>query len=523
MITRSPQPAFDSIGEVALKNASLFGDRLAFQDDSSSISFRSLAQRMRALCNGLRELGLKPGDRIAFLCKNRIACIELFLAAEMGIVVIPINWRLTPNEIAYILQDSRPTVFLTEAHYAEVASEVVEAQSSIRYRYVFDAAKRDGWLDYDDLFLSDEPQRHQTSRPRREDPACIVYTSGTTGKPKGAVLSHGALLASSDRIAYEMLELGPDDVTIAVMPLFHVGGMWFHCFPSFAAGATTILQSTFRPEKVLSAIVDHEVTNIHLAPTMVGDILDEPKTANAAEYLKRVFYAASPMPGATLNKAMKQFPKSKFYQSYGSTEAGPICWLSPDDHVHSTGERARILTSCGRAFDEVSVRLIADSGNLAEPGEIGEIEVRSAAVMSEYWQNPNATHETLRENWLATGDLGWIDEDGYIYIADRKKNMIISGGENVYPIEVENVLLELPEIAEVAVIGAPDDRWVERVVACVVLCHGSSITSQDIIAHAKKNLSGYKCPKEICFLSGLPKNAAGKVVKRNLVSSYPFN
>ncbi|MEM8921106.1 MAG: AMP-binding protein, partial [Pseudomonadota bacterium] len=355
------------------------------------------------------------------------------------------------------------------------------------------------------------------------DPACIVYTSGTTGRPKGAVLTHHALLSSADRIAYDMLKLHAGDRTLVVMPLFHVGGMWYHGFPNFMVGAEITIQSVFRPDAVLAAIADKQITNTHLAPTMVSDILDRERTPDAAASLERILYAASPMPVTTLKKAMAQFPTTEFVQSYGSTEGGPICRLSHDDHLHAIAEREEILRSCGKPFKGVELKLAATDGSDAAPGEIGEILIRSSSTTLAYWGNASATKDTIADGWVATGDLGRLDEEGFVYIADRKKDMIISGGENVYPIEVENVLYEVPGVEDVAVIGVPDDRWVERVVACVIPSDGAAPSEDFIIAESKKRLSSYKCPKEVRFLTDFPKNAAGKILKRRLAEDYPFD
>ncbi|MEM6653242.1 MAG: AMP-binding protein [Pseudomonadota bacterium] len=512
-----------TIGEIVHFNAQKFGERIAFQDDDRSVSFEAFADRVSALCAGLEHLGVQPGDRIAVLSKNRIESLEIFMAADTGAIIVPINWRLKPDEIRYILDDCSPQIFMADARYADETGDVVDATPSIRHRFMIGGAPKTDWRDYEnELIKAGKPGQRTQLSISPQAAACIVYTSGTTGRPKGAILSHSALISSCKRIAQEMLKLDETDTTIAVMPLFHVGGMWFHCFPSFAMGAKTLIQSQFSPEQVLTAISEHQVTNIHLAPTMVADLLDRPETAQAARSLARIFYAASPMPMATLKRAMAQFPNSAFFQSYGSTEAGPICWLSPDDHALAIDHREGLLQSCGKPFEDVNVRLMRVDGTECLANEIGEIHVSSSGTMSAYWQNPAATASTKKDSWIATGDLGRYDDDGFLYIADRKSHMIITGGENVYPIEVENALMEIDGIVEAAVIGVSDERWVERVVACIVLTDGMDISAADIIDHTKGKLSGYKCPKEVCFLETLPKNAAGKILKKQLKATYPF-
>ena len=511
---------YTSIGDVAVQNAKRFGSRTAFQDDDRAISFEAFQARVKALRGALGAAGVKKGERMAFLSRNRIECLEVFLSSDLGVVVVPLNWRLNPEEISFILRDCKPSVLIIEPEFVAAVEQALDGLPDIEHRLIFSDTRESNWSSYEDFIRQGAGADTDMRSVDESDPACIVYTSGTTGRPKGALLTHGALLASAQRIGQEMLELDPLDVTLAVMPFFHVGGMWFHCFPSFAFGATTIIQSAFRARTVLDAVAKYGVTNVHLAPTMVGDLLDRPESAKAAASLKRIFYAASPMPLTTLKRAMTQFPDSEFYQSYGSTEAGPVTWLGPSDHTRAlNGDQAR-LQSCGRPFDGVEVKLAMESAGELMPGDVGELTVRSNSTMSGYWENPKATAETIEDGWITTGDLGRCDADGYHFIVDRKNDMIITGGENVYPTEVEDVLCGLPGIAEAAVIGVSDDRWVQRVVACVVTGEGVQLDADSIIHGCKQFLSGYKCPKEILFVQTLPRNAAGKILRRRLLETY---
>ncbi|MEM9286829.1 MAG: AMP-binding protein [Pseudomonadota bacterium] len=507
-----------TVGAVARQNAERFGTRTAFVDAYRSVSFEDFAARSEGLQVGLRRLGLAPGQRVAILSKNRVEYLECFMAADAGLTVVPLNWRLTPDELSYVLSDSRPTVLIAEADFIAAIGPVADKVSSIHHRLAIAETPPEGWTSYETVTLGGAGKGQLPDTPDSCDAACIVYTSGTTGRPKGAVLSHTALLASSRRIAQEMLALGPEDVTLAVMPLFHVGGMWFHCYPSFQSGACTYLQSAFRPDEALAVICDHGITNVHMAPTMVADILDRPNTQAAAKTLKTIFYAASPMPSEVLKNAMQAFPTTAFVQSYGSTEAGPICWLSPEDHVAGGAP----IGGCGKPFIDVDITLRDFEGNPAAPEAVGEIHVKSASILTEYWDKPEATADTKDEGWIATGDLGRRDEDGYYFIVDRKNNMIISGGENIYPAEVEDVLHSIPGVVQAAVIGVPDDRWVERVVACIVKSPDADIDEHGVVAGAKARLSSYKCPKEVHFLRQLPRNAAGKILKKPLAEAYPF-
>ncbi|MEM9878470.1 MAG: AMP-binding protein [Pseudomonadota bacterium] len=518
-----PSPNLQTLGDVATRNAAQYGGKTAFQDDFRAVSFAQFAQRAQALRQGLLHIGIKPGERVAFLSKNRIECLELFLACEAGIIIVPINWRLTPADIAHVLADCAPSAIVVEPEFALDIEPILATQPSIRHRFCIGSKTSRGWTNYESLISCTGDPILNDQAPSANHAACIVYTSGTTGQPKGAVLSHSALLASCGRIGDEMLQLSADDVTLVVMPLFHVGGMWFHCFPSFAAGAFTRIQRAFRPDDALDAICVHKVSNVHLAPTMLADMLHRPATPQAARHLKTIFYAASPMPMATLAKAKTQFANSGFVQSYGSTEAGTVCWLSQADHSRDSSDKAAILGSCGRPFAGVQIDVRDGAGAAVPIGAVGEIYVKSTSTMQRYWNNQVATARTKINGWVATGDLGRQDQAGYLTIIDRKNDMIISGGENIYPAEVEEVLNSMPGVAQAAVFGAPDDRWVERVVSCIVPEAGASLTEQGTINYVKRRLARYKCPKEVHVLTELPRNAAGKVLKRQLAQRYPFD
>lgn len=513
---------FTSVGDVAARNAERFGEHTAFEDDFRTISFAALHARALALRAALSAAGIQKGERVALLSRNRIECLEVFLSSDLGVLVVPINWRLGVEEIAFILKDCNPAILIIEPEFRSVIDQAQLGLTTIQRRIIFSDDGQGVWEPYEDVIRHGVRSSISSDTVNLSDPACIVYTSGTTGRPKGALLSHSGLLSSSNSIAEEMLDLGPQDVSLAVMPFFHVGGMWFHCFPSFASGAKTIIQAAFHPDDVLDAITAHGVTNVHLAPTMVGDLLDRPGTEAASASLKRIYYAASPMPVATLKRAMAQFPQSDFFQSYGSTESGPATWLGPAEHKEALDGNQERLNSCGRPFAGVEVQLVDSGEGVPKPSKIGELAVRSNCTMEGYWENPEATVETLEDGWVATGDLGRCDSDGFFFIVDRKNDMIITGGENVYPSEVEDVLCGLPGIAEAAVIGVPDDRWVERVVACVVAGDDVELVADRLIRDCKQRLSGYKCPKEILFVHSLPKNAAGKVLRRRLIDNYQF-
>ncbi|MDB5913684.1 MAG: Acyl-CoA synthetase (AMP-forming)/AMP-acid ligase [Ramlibacter sp.] len=309
---------------------------------------------------------------------------------------------------------------------------------------------------------------------------------------------------------------------MAVMPLFHVGGMWYHLFPSIAAGCTTLLLAEFDPATVLRELELRHITNVHLVPTMIGALLAHPASGTAdLSHVRLLFYAASSMPADLLRRAMQAFPSCGFAQGYGSTEAGIVSVLDPTAHQRARQPQGEhLLQSCGLPCAGHDVRIVDSKNQVAEVGAVGEIEVRSADLMQGYWRNDDATRLVLRDGWLKTGDLGYFDGEGFLYIVDRKNDMVITGGENVFPTEVEGVLYRDPDVLEAAVFGVPDPLWVEKVVAAVVLKPGSSVSADELIRRLRAQLAAYKCPKVIYFSSSLPKSAVGKVLRKELRKQY---
>jgi acyl-CoA synthetase (AMP-forming)/AMP-acid ligase II len=513
---RSGAVSFHAIGDVYAHNATRFADKTAFiMPDGRSRSFDPLYRRVLRLNHALQARGLKPGDRVGILSRNRIEYVEAYGVSASGLIALPLNWRLSPRELQIVLDNAQPAALIADASFAPVVAEMRDALPFVRHFIGFDGAS-DGFADYEAL-LEDADDTPIGAEVSPEETACLLYTSGTTGIPKGAELIHRNLLLNSGRAIEEMFGLTEIDVTLAPMPFFHVGGMWYHLFPSFAAGCTTIIMPQFDPQQVLSLMAQHRVTNTHLVPTMIHTLMERPDIGDYdLSALRMMFYAASSMPTETLKRATATFD-CDFAQGYGSTEAGMVTCLTPDDHRKARAGREDLLLACGRPLSNVVVR-IAVPDNTDESG-IGEIEVKSPMTMARYWKNPEATAQIIKDGWLRTGDLGRIDEDGYLYILDRKSDMIVTGGENVYPREVEDILLQDPDIAEVAVFDLPDARWVQKLVAAVVLRRPDT-SANDILSRAKQTLAGYKCPKQIFVADALPKNAAGKVLRKVLRETY---
>jgi len=509
-------PRFQMIGDVFRLNAERFGDKLAFvMPDGHARSFAEIGERVVRLVNTLRDLGLNAGDRVGILSRNRIEYIEGCGVSAGGLIALPLNWRLSPRELQIVLENAQPAALLVDPSFVPVIDAMRAALPFVKHFICFDEAPN-GWQSYETLLIDASPVPVQP-QVSPDDTACLLYTSGTTGMPKGAELTHRGLLLNCESAIAEMFALCDADVTLAAMPFFHVGGMWYHLFPSFAAGCTTIVMPQFDPQGVLELMARHRVTNTHLVPTMIQVLLEQPNLAAFdLSALRLMFYAASSMPTETLKRATATFD-CEFAQGYGSTEAGMVTCLTPDDHRRARAGREDLLLACGRPLRHTEVRLALPDA--ADDDNIGEILVRSPMTMARYWRNPEATAQVMQNGWLRTGDLGRSDDEGYLSILDRKSDMIVTGGENVYPREVEEVLLQDAAIAEVAVFDLPDVRWVQKVVAAVVLRDGGA-GPEEILARARLRLAGYKCPKHVFITDSLPKNAAGKVLRKILRETY---
>jgi acyl-CoA synthetase (AMP-forming)/AMP-acid ligase II len=502
-------------GDVAKDLAARYPDKPALISESGELTFRAANDRMSRFANALMALGIAPGERIAVLSRNRNEILECYGATKAGIIVVPLNWRLSEEELLHPLLDCQPAAVIADAQFAPVIDRLRAKVLSARQWIAFDAP-REGWLAYDEL-LANAASSEPGISVHANDILSIMYTSGTTGKPKGAMLSHGGLMRNGAFTADRMIGLRDSDVALAVMPLFHVGGLWYHLFPAYYRGCSTVLLPEFSPKAVLSAMQAKGVTYVHLVPTMINALINDPDIHSFdLSRLRILYYAASSIPVETLRKAMETFPQCQFFQGYGSTEAGAVTTLMPADHraVGASTELSGKLATAGRALDcEIRVLDPDKTG-------IGEIAVRSDRTMAGYWRNPEATGAVFDHGWLRTGDLGSIDPDGYLTIADRKNDMIVSGGENVYPREVEDALHEDPEILEAAVFGLPDPHWVEKVVAAIVLRQGARMSADDLKRRFHGRLAGYKFPKDVYFVESLPKNGAGKVLKKELRRTY---
>ncbi|AOL94327.1 long-chain-fatty-acid--CoA ligase [Porphyrobacter sp. LM 6] len=487
-------------------------DGPAFDQDGRVTSYAEADLLTRQLVALFQARDIAPGDRIAWLGKNRDIYFLLYLAAaRMGAVMVPIGWRLAPREIAYILTDTDAKLLFADAEFVETAHqvagtvpanpEVIEAETARTAAAGFEPA-------------------HYTA-PSQHDPVLQLYTSGTTGNPKGAMLSNANLLGLRNAgceagLDYQFYE--PGDCMLVAMPCAHIGGTGLVNI-AISNGVRSLVQAEFTPVGVIEAI-EAGATHMFIVPAALQMVVQHPRAPTTDfSNLKYLMYGAAPMPLELLKEAVRTMPTTKFLQAYGMTEtSGTISILPPEDHSLEGNQRMR---SAGKACPGVEIE-VRGADNVEVPrGDIGEVCIRSPSNTAGYWKLPEATAKTIDpDGWLHTGDAGVMDEDGYVYIQDRIKDMIISGGENVYPAEVESAIYGHPAIAEVAVIGVPSAKWGEEVKACVVAKPGMTVDEADVIAWARERIAAFKAPKSVDVIPVMPRNASGKILRRELRAPF---
>lgn len=497
-----------TVADVLRRRALTSPDRTAIVCDDRTWSFAEVEARANRAARAVMA-STAAGDRIALLDSNSDAFYALlFGVARCGRVLVPINFRLTDHEIAYILNDSGARVLVLGREFAGRAAGLRAACPAIDTVVVIDdtiaeARRYSDWLDAGDASDPAEDGDETT-------PVLLVYTSGTTGRPRGATLTHANVLVTPPVLLREY-GCGPDDVALVCLPLFHVsGGLWG--LSSLYAGMPTVILRASAATDILSAVQAHRVTKVFLVPALLQWLVDHCQGFDCST-LDLVVYGASPISPALLRAAAAAF-HCRFAQLYGLTEtAGAVTYLTPDDHRSPDDQR---LQSCGRPLPGVELRIVDETGADVAAGAIGEIVVRGRQIMRGYWQASDETDAAFRGDWFRTGDAGVMDASGYVYLRDRLKDMIISGGEKIYPAEVEQVLSRHPAVAEVAVYGTPDPRWGEAVACAVVTVSGRHVDLETLRAFALERLARFKVPSRVSFPERLPRNAAGKVLKREL-------
>jgi acyl-CoA synthetase (AMP-forming)/AMP-acid ligase II len=508
-----------TLGDLSRFNAAQHPQREALLFQGRSTSYRQFEMLTNRVANGLLREGLRPGARVAFMDKNSDLFFEIvFGCAKSGTVLVGVNWRLTPQEVTYILNDSRAEILFVGPDFWDVVEAIRGSVPSLK-RIVAMGRGHPEWPNFEDWresFADDVPQVPVTS----DDVAIQMYTSGTTGHPKGVQLAHRNFFAFRRfKLAADMAfdEWTEHDVSLVAMPCFHIGGVGWGII-GLRAAARNIVIREFDPGVVLDMIQRHAIGKLFLVPTAMRMVLQQPK-ARTTSYasLKYILYAASPIPLDLLREAIDVF-RCRFVQLYGMTETtGGATYLPPDDHDVNGNERMR---SAGKPFPGVSLKVVDAEGKEVAVRALGEICIRSPANMVGYWNRPEDTAATLIDGYVHSGDVGYLDEDGYVYLRDRAKDMIISGAENICPADIEEVLFDHPAVADVAVIGVPDTQWGEAVKAIVVTKNGQHVSADEIIGYARGRIASYKLPKSVDFVSALPRNAAGKILKGELRKPY---
>ena len=486
--------------------------------EDSKTSYIELHQKVNQACCWLQSLGIEKGDRVAVMLSNCPEFLELYLAcSRLGALFVPVNYRLAAPELDYTLSNSRPRLFIFGSEYVEIVLHLNlnERRPLMLLASIPECSNSDELLDFHAGTRACEGQRpfltESMAPASPEEPHVIMYTSGTTGKPKGAVLSHRKTFFNCLN-ADIFFKLHFDDIMLIVLPLFHSGGLFIQASPVFYKGGTLIIHHNFDPDRAYADIRKYQVTKFLGVPTVyksLAKVASEDRAANS-------FLKVAAIGGEKLTPELMSELKAAGFslrQIMGQTETSILLWAHEDDAVSKPG-------AVGRPVFHADVRIVDRQGRACKSGQVGEIVVRGSIMMTEYWQNPDKTEETIRGGWLHTGDLARMDGDGYFYLVDRKRDMYISGGENVYPAEVERVLRNHPSIEDIAVVGVPAETWGEVGYAFVVPKQGSDLAPEDVIDFCDGNLAHYKWPKRVIIKKDFPRTALGKVRKTALKQDY---
>lgn len=505
------------LGAVIDRAVRWYGASTAVTDGGRRQTFREVGERSSRLANALAELSPFTGSRVALLMPNRLEFVETDLAImKAGKVKVPINPRLADAEREYVLADSGADTLIYDPAFEEFATRVAGNLADLKH-VVRVGDERSEHLAYEDLL-----KQGSTRRPRAavtgDAPSFILYTSGTTGRPKGATATTASRLAATVNMLAEEIEAEPGDAMAHIGSMAHGSGSKTLAY--FLRGARNIVVPKFDPEGFLALVERERVTGTFVVPTMIAMLLEASKTArHDLSSLKTISYGGAPIGAGLLTEALERFGHV-LVQVYGSCEAPhPVLIMRKGDHRIPTGKEAR-LGAVGREVTSVHIRIVTTDGAEAEDGQPGEMWIRGANVMSGYWNNGPATREVLVDGWYRSGDVCYRDDDGFYYIVDRARDMVISGGLNIYPAEIEAALYKHPAVLEAAVFGIPDSVWGEAVKALIVVKPGHATTEAAIVEHCRQLLAGYKKPRSIEFVDSLPKGATGKILKRQLKESY---
>ncbi len=497
---------------------------VAVHSGEQSLTFGEVGRRVAALAGALRKLGVQSGERVAMLSLNSARYLEYDLAVPWaGGVLNPVNIRWSQAEMLYALNDSGTHVLITDETFKDLAGRLAGEAATVRHViYAGDGETPAGMLNYETLIANADPI--EDAWRHGDDLAGIFYTGGTTGHPKGVMLSHNNL-GISGMASVVTGRCGPGSVFLHAMPMFHLAS-FSSVNALFLTGGTHVVMAAFTPQATLEAISRHGVTEILLAPTMIQMLLDwmaaNPERAAALDMssLRTIGYGASPISQALLRRAQQTFTNARFMQGYGMTELAPVGTFLGDEYHTEAAYANGKMRAAGRPYICVEVKIVGPDDNELPRGEVGEIVARGGNVMMGYWNKPEATADAMRNGWMHTGDSGYMDEEGFVYVVDRLKDMIVTGAENVYSAEVENALASHPAVATCAVIGVPNQKWGESVHAVVVRKPDAHVTEDELMAHCRERIAGYKCPRSFEFRDALPLSSVGKVLKTELRKPY---
>jgi acyl-CoA synthetase (AMP-forming)/AMP-acid ligase II len=505
-----------TMGDMLRVNAEKFPDKIAVKDEKRSLTFKELNERACRLANAMRTLGLRTGDRVAVLLYNNVEYMEIYAAcAKTGIICATINFRFIGPEVKFIIEDSGSRLVFVGSDFINLSDEVKPELPHVQYIVQVDGDTCEGYLCYESL-IADASPRGPNLRVNPKDPWLLLYTSGTTGQPKGVVRTHESYIAF---FLINQVEFGytPEDIGLIVMPMFHVNST-FYSFVFTYIGASVYIHRAhlFDPEEILQVIDRERITFTSLVPThytLMLDLPNEVKDKYDLSSIKTLLCSSAPVRKETKLGIMEMFPDVRLFEAYGSTEAGLVTTLRPEDQMDKLGSIGR------ECVGSDSILLLNDKGEEVDVGKVGEIWSRSPMMFDRYWgMHEKTTHALRMDGYFSAGDMAKRDKDGYFYIVDRKDNMIITGGEHVYPNEVEAVICTHPKVEDVAIVGMPDAKWGESVHAVVILKPGKTMRERTLIDHCRGKMAGYKKPKGVTFIlrDEMPRTATGKIRHRIL-------
>jgi acyl-CoA synthetase (AMP-forming)/AMP-acid ligase II len=504
-----------NLGEILVVNAKKYADKIALKDRERALTFAELNSRTNRLANALLDMGIRKGDKVSCLLENSIEIVELYHAtAKTGIIINPVNFRLAPGEVDYIVNNSDARTVIVHDEFAGCIEAVRENLRNVRNFISVGKKKLPGYVEYESL-LAHSSKDEPSSRVEPEDTWVLLYTSGTTGRPKGVVRSHESYIAFYliNGVDFGFSE---SDICLNIMPLCHVNSTFFSFSITYIGGSLYIHPSRhFDPSEILDIIQKERITFISLIPTHYNLILSLPKDKRDlfnVSSIRKLLCSSAPARKELKKAVMDMFRGVELYEGYGSTEAGIVTVLKPHEQMIKLGSIGR--ESCGTSL----VRILDDDGNPVARGEVGELYSRGPMLFDEYYKLPEKTSDSFKGGWFTARDLAREDEDGYFYIVDRKDNMIITGGEHVYPSEVEEAIAQHPAIFDVAVVGVPDEKWGEAVKAVVILRENEKATEEEIIRFCVGKVSSFKKPKSVTFIEPeeMPRTGTGKILHREL-------